>query len=147
MEKQAVYDVIHSNYRCTPEDAVALAGIQMQVDFGDHKDAVHTTGFLAFVALLCSYLVSTPAVLCFEEDVVVACRSKIHQYIPSNLLRLNSPDQWEKMIFREHAQLLGHPKHEAQVACVNVCVCAFMFMSSAFLVTMRLYVLVAGSLP
>lgn len=85
---QAVYDVIHSNYRCQPEDAVALAAIQMQVNFGDHKESVHTAGFLT---------------------------SKIHQYIPSNLLRMNTPEQWEKMIFRDHAQLTGHSKHEAQV--------------------------------
>lgn len=43
---QALWSVIESEYPCTIEDAVRLAGLQVQIVYGDHKPGSHTTGFL-----------------------------------------------------------------------------------------------------
>lgn len=43
---QALWSVIESEYPCTIEDAVRLAGLQVQIVYGDHKPGSHTAGFL-----------------------------------------------------------------------------------------------------
>lgn len=49
---QALYSVIESEYPCTVEDAVRLAGLQFQIVYGDHKLGTHVPGFLAYVIRL-----------------------------------------------------------------------------------------------
>ena len=44
--KQALQSVISSEYPCTPEDALKLAGLQFQVLYGDHSKAFHIPGFI-----------------------------------------------------------------------------------------------------
>jgi len=43
---QALYCVIESEYPCTPDDAIRLAGLQVQIVYGDHKTGTHVVGFL-----------------------------------------------------------------------------------------------------
>lgn len=45
---QAVHDVINSNYPCTAEEAVKLAGIQMYCSYGEHNPTLHQIGFLTY---------------------------------------------------------------------------------------------------
>ena len=43
---QAVHDVVSSVYTVTQEEALKLAGLQVQVVYGDHNPATHVQGFL-----------------------------------------------------------------------------------------------------
>jgi hypothetical protein len=43
---QALYSVINSEYLCSTEDAIKLAGLQMQIVYGDNKPGTFVVGFL-----------------------------------------------------------------------------------------------------
>jgi hypothetical protein len=43
---QACYSVIESEYPCTADDAIRLAGLQVQIVYGNHKTDTHIVGFL-----------------------------------------------------------------------------------------------------
>eukprot|EP00698_Gefionella_okellyi_P006140 TRINITY_DN15584_c0_g1_i1.p1 TRINITY_DN15584_c0_g1~~TRINITY_DN15584_c0_g1_i1.p1 ORF type:complete len:338 (+),score=65.91 TRINITY_DN15584_c0_g1_i1:35-1015(+) len=84
---QAVYDVINSNYPCTAEEAVKLAGIQVYCSYGDHNPSLHQVGFLT---------------------------TKIHQFIPRLLLPKHTPEEWEKLILEEHKALCTTTRSAAE---------------------------------
>jgi len=44
--KQAIYNINSSDYLCLPEQTIQLAGLQMQVVYGDFNPQIHVTGFL-----------------------------------------------------------------------------------------------------
>ncbi len=43
---QAVYNVVSSNYPCSVETAIKLAGLQLQITVGDHNPVIHRPGYL-----------------------------------------------------------------------------------------------------
>eukprot|EP00761_Pharyngomonas_kirbyi_P013343 gb/GECH01013371.1/.p1 GENE.gb/GECH01013371.1/~~gb/GECH01013371.1/.p1 ORF type:complete len:332 (+),score=63.07 gb/GECH01013371.1/:1-996(+) len=90
---QAVSEVISGNYPCDHDDAVTLAGLQMQVTFGDHNKQNHVAGFL---------------------------KDKIGRFIPEPLLKENRRlDDWEKDVFAEHARLAGLQTQDAMLSYLN----------------------------
>lgn len=48
---KALRCVNDGTYPCTPEEAIRLAGLQVQAVYGDHNDANHKLGFLTYVFL------------------------------------------------------------------------------------------------
>jgi hypothetical protein len=45
---QALASVVNADYPTSPEQAVRLAGLQVQVVYGDHNAATHVPGFLTY---------------------------------------------------------------------------------------------------
>jgi myosin-7 len=84
---QAVYSVIESEYPCSVEDAVRLAGLQVQIVYGDHKPGAHVPGFLT---------------------------QNLKQYVPKDLYSLKRPSDWESLIFKAHASNTGKSAEDAK---------------------------------
>ncbi|KAF0982090.1 hypothetical protein FDP41_011951 [Naegleria fowleri] len=90
---QAVADVRDGTYPCSQSAAIELAGLQMQVTFGDHNKKKHTAGFL---------------------------KDKIGRFIPAPLLQSNRKlEDWERDVFQEHARLIGLKKEDAMLHYLN----------------------------
>eukprot|EP01028_Stygiella_incarcerata_P001875 TRINITY_DN1347_c1_g1_i1.p1 TRINITY_DN1347_c1_g1~~TRINITY_DN1347_c1_g1_i1.p1 ORF type:complete len:364 (+),score=114.45 TRINITY_DN1347_c1_g1_i1:238-1329(+) len=85
---QAVNDVLSGRYPCSQEDAVFLAGLQMQVNFGQHDPTRQVGGFL---------------------------RGKLADYIPTGYLSSRKPEEWETDIFSEHTPLGDMSADEAKM--------------------------------
>jgi hypothetical protein len=86
---QAVADVRDGTYPCSQSAAIELAGLQMQVTFGDHNKKIHIAGFL---------------------------KDKIGRFIPAPLLQSNRKlEDWERDIFQEHGRLIGLKKEDAML--------------------------------
>jgi len=86
---QALANVINSDYPCTAEAAIKLAGLQVHIVYGDHNRQVHTQGFL------------TP---------------NLKNFVPKDLFSQKKPEQWETAIFVEHARHKGKNPDEARAA-------------------------------
>jgi len=84
---QALYNVIESEFPCSPEDAVKLAALQVQIVYGDHKTGTHVVGFLT---------------------------QNLKQYLPKDLFSTKRPPDWETLIFKVHAQIVGKTPEEAK---------------------------------
>jgi len=84
---QALYSVIESEYPCSVDDALILAGLQVQVTYGDHNPSTHVVGFLAH---------------------------NLHNFIPKQLFPLKSAKEWEALIFKAHARTTGKSADDAK---------------------------------
>lgn len=84
---QALHSVIESEYPCTPEDAITLAGLQVQVNYGDHNSGTHTVGFLTH---------------------------NLHNFVPKQLFPSRPPREWEAAIFKAHQKNIGKGADEAK---------------------------------
>ncbi len=71
---QALANVISGDYPTSPEQSVKLAGLQVQVVYGDHNTSVHVAGFLMYV--------HTPPFFFHHEEY-------IHFPILRNLFKIN----------------------------------------------------------
>eukprot|EP01090_Pellita_catalonica_P004048 TRINITY_DN1386_c0_g1_i1.p1 TRINITY_DN1386_c0_g1~~TRINITY_DN1386_c0_g1_i1.p1 ORF type:complete len:318 (+),score=44.57 TRINITY_DN1386_c0_g1_i1:175-1128(+) len=91
---QAVHNVVHSIYRCTAEEAIKLAGLQVHIVYGDHNSKIHVPGFLPVHGL--------------------------KNFIPKDLYSSKRPAEWETYIFKEHGKHKGRSKEEAQTMYLNV---------------------------
>lgn len=90
---QALYNVNESEYPCTPEDAVKLAGLQMQITYGDHKTGTHVVGFLV---------------------------QNLRQFVPKDLYALKRPNEWEAAIFKAHAGNIGKSAEDAKTEYLDI---------------------------
>jgi len=90
---QALYSVIESEYPCTPEDAVKLAGLQVQIVYGDHKTGTHVVGFLT---------------------------QNLKQYLPKDIFGSKRPTEWEALIFKAHAQYSGKSAEDAKTEYLEI---------------------------
>lgn len=93
---QAVHDVITSVYNVTQEEALKLAGLQVQVVYGDHNPTTHIPGFLTN-----------------NKD--------LHNFVPVELFPQRKPAAWEEAILKEHAKHRGVHPDEARSLYLNVC--------------------------
>lgn len=93
---QAVHDVITSVYNVTQEEALKLAGLQVQVVYGDHNPATHVPGFLTN-----------------NKD--------IQNFVPTELFAQRKPIAWEEAILKEHAKHKGVHPDEARSLYLNIC--------------------------
>jgi len=84
---QALYSVIESEYPCVVDDALTLAGLQVQVTYGDHNPTTHVVGFLAH---------------------------NLHNFVPKALMPLKPPKEWEALIFKAHAKDMGKSADDAK---------------------------------
>jgi len=89
---QALHSVIESEYTCSMEDAIKLAGLQVQIVYGDHKSATHVTGFLT---------------------------ANLKQFIPKDLFGQKKQD-WETLIFKAHANNIGKSEDEAKTEYLDI---------------------------
>jgi len=90
---QALYNVIESEYPCTVEDSIRLAALQVQVVYGDHKAGTHVVGFLT---------------------------QNLKQYVPKELFGTKRPSDWESLIFKAHAQLVGKTAEDAKADYLDI---------------------------
>ncbi|KAJ1537229.1 Krev interaction trapped protein 1 [Nowakowskiella sp. JEL0078] len=79
---EAKHNVLIGRYVCTPNDAVTLAALQLQSSQGDLNTNRHKAGFMS------------------KENILA-------QYIPSQLLKIMRPDEWESLIFTEYSKYTG----------------------------------------
>ncbi|TPX43817.1 hypothetical protein SeMB42_g04568 [Synchytrium endobioticum] len=79
---EAKENVIAGRYPCTTSDAVTLAGIRMQIIYGDHDGRKHGPGF-------------------------ITSAGSLQNMIPSPLLPRMQPEEWESLILKEHQKYNG----------------------------------------
>lgn len=84
---QALYSVIESEYPCTVEDALTLAGLQVQVTYGDHNPTTHIVGFLTH---------------------------NLANFIPKQLIQQKPAKEWEALIFKAHSRNTGKSADDAK---------------------------------
>eukprot|EP01095_Lingulamoeba_sp_RSL-Kostka_P011736 TRINITY_DN454_c3_g1_i1.p1 TRINITY_DN454_c3_g1~~TRINITY_DN454_c3_g1_i1.p1 ORF type:complete len:228 (-),score=80.01 TRINITY_DN454_c3_g1_i1:328-1011(-) len=85
--KQALNSIVTSEYPCTIEDAIRLAGLQFQVLYGNHNNAFHVAGFLL---------------------------PNINDFVPKQLFAQKRAQEWETLILKEHETLLGRSQEDAK---------------------------------
>jgi len=90
---QALHSVIESEYPCSVEDAIKLAGLQVQIVYGDHKSGNHTVGFLS---------------------------ANLKQFVPKDLFSQKKPNDWEGLIFKAHATNTGKSEEEAKTEYLDI---------------------------
>jgi hypothetical protein len=83
---QARKSVIDSEYPVSAEDAIRLAGLQMQQTYGDHNPSTHTSGFLT---------------------------KSVKALVPSNLFASKKAGDWDGVILKEHQKHVGKSEEEA----------------------------------
>lgn len=93
---QAVASVISSEYPSTPEEAVRLAGLQMQVVYGDHNPTSHSAGFLL---------------------------KNLKEYVPKDLIATKKPAEWEAAILKAHTVLIGKNAEDAKTEYLDIVKC------------------------
>lgn len=84
---QALHSVIESEYPCSVEDAIKLAGLQVQIVYGDHKGSTHVVGFLS---------------------------ANLKQFVPKDLFGQKKANDWEALIFKVHASNSGKNEEDAK---------------------------------
>jgi len=90
---QALASVVNADYPTSPEQAVRLAGLQVQVVYGDHNASTHVPGFLT---------------------------TNLKDYIPKTLFPTKKPAEWESIIFAEHAKHKGKSADEAKLGYLSL---------------------------
>lgn len=75
---QLVYNVITGIYPVTIDEAISLAALQVQANFGSHKPTVHKAGYL---------------------------KTALRGLIPGSLFERKTPEEWEAIILNRHANL------------------------------------------
>jgi len=101
---QALYSVIESEYPCSQEESIKLAGLQLQITYGDHKPATHNVGFLT---------------------------QNLKKFIPTDLFSKQKPTEWEAMIFKAHASNTGKTEDESKTEYLDI-VKQFPFYGTTF---------------
>lgn len=84
---QALYSVITSEFPCSVDEAIKLAGLQVQIVYGDHKPGSHVPGFLT---------------------------QNLKQFIPRDLFSTKKPLEWEAAIFGQHKENSGKSSEDAK---------------------------------
>jgi hypothetical protein len=110
---QAVHDVVTSVYNVTQEEALKLAGLQVQVVYGDHNQTTHIPGFLTN-----------------NKD--------IQNFVPSELFPQRKPAAWEEAILKEHAKHRGVHPDEARSLYLNICRAFPLYGETSFVLVLLL---------
>jgi len=92
---QALANVIESVYVSTVEEALRLAGLQMQATYKDHNSS-HTAGFLT-------------------------ANNQLKKFIPKMHYSTKKPNEWEALIFKEHQKHQGMQVEEAKLEYIKIC--------------------------
>jgi len=90
---QALHSVIESEYPCSMEDALKLAGLQVLIVYGDHKPGTHTVGFLS---------------------------ANLKQFVPKDIFNTKRPTEWETLIFKTHAANSGKSEEDAKTEYLDI---------------------------
>jgi len=90
---QALHSVIESEYPSSVEDAIKLAGLQVQIVYGDHKPSTHVIGFLS---------------------------ANLKQFVPKDLFGLKKPNEWETLIFKTHSLNTGKSEEDAKTEYLDI---------------------------
>jgi len=90
---QALHSVIESEYPCSVEDAIKLAGLQVQITYGDHKPGNHVVGFLT---------------------------ANLKQFVPKDLFSQKKPSDWEALLFKAHAANSGKTEEDAKTEYLDI---------------------------
>lgn len=90
---QALHSVIESEYMCTMDDAITLAGLQLQVNYADHNSNTHVVGFLSH---------------------------NLKNFIPKAMYPLKRPNEWEPLIFKAHAKHVGKSQDAAKTEYLEI---------------------------
>lgn len=93
--KQALNSVIVSDYPCTPEEAIRLAGLEMQVVYSDHNPSIHTANFLT-------------------------TNNSLKNFVPKQLAPLKKPAEWESLVLRQHAANRGKSQEDAKTEYLEI---------------------------
>jgi hypothetical protein len=100
---QACHDVVGSRYPCNEQDAITLAALQVQEEYGDHpgvgqattdNDTPNGGG-----GTECKYL-----------------KGKLHKYLNARTLEVQDPDELEQSVLRLYAKLHGYTQAEARLS-------------------------------
>jgi len=76
--KQAHNCIINSDYPCEVPNALYLAGLQMQIVYGDYNICIHVQGFLT-------------------------TNDSLKNFVPKNLYPTKKPNEWEALILKQHS--------------------------------------------
>eukprot|EP01101_Sappina_pedata_P013173 TRINITY_DN9454_c0_g1_i1.p1 TRINITY_DN9454_c0_g1~~TRINITY_DN9454_c0_g1_i1.p1 ORF type:complete len:362 (-),score=112.57 TRINITY_DN9454_c0_g1_i1:124-1095(-) len=87
--KQANFDIISSDYVCTVEQAIQLAGLQMQIAYGDCVAQTHTNGFLT-------------------------TNDSLKNFVPKTLFPQRKAHEWESVILKQHSLNKGMSQDDAK---------------------------------
>jgi len=90
---QALHSVIESEYPCSVEDAIKLAGLQVQITYGDHKPGTHVVGFLS---------------------------ANLKQFVPKDLYPTKKPNEWESLIFKAHGLNTSKSEEDAKTEYLDI---------------------------
>jgi len=90
---QALHSVIESEYPCSIEEALQLAGIQVYVTYGEHNINTHVVGFL---------------------------NNNLKDFVPKQLMPLKRASEWETLIFKQHAKIKGKSREDAQAEYLDI---------------------------
>jgi len=90
---QALHSMIESEYTCSTEDAIILAGLQVQVNYSDHNSNTHVVGFLSH---------------------------NLKNFIPKQWLPFKRPNEWEPLIFKQHAKHIGKTQDAAKTEYLEI---------------------------
>eukprot|EP01098_Paradermamoeba_levis_P004199 TRINITY_DN1815_c0_g1_i2.p1 TRINITY_DN1815_c0_g1~~TRINITY_DN1815_c0_g1_i2.p1 ORF type:complete len:336 (-),score=94.72 TRINITY_DN1815_c0_g1_i2:92-1099(-) len=84
---QAVSNVIDSVYICSVEEAIKLAGLKMQITYGDHNPATQQVGFLS---------------------------QEIKKFVPRHVINSKKLPDWESQVIKEHGKVKGKTGENAK---------------------------------
>jgi len=90
---QALHSVIESEYPSSVDEALQLAGLQVQVTYGEHNPNTHVVGFL---------------------------NNNLKDFVPKQLMPMKRPNEWEALIFKQHAKNKGKSKEGAQTEYLGI---------------------------
>lgn len=90
---QALYSVVESEYPCSIDDSIRLAGLQVQIVYGDHKPTSHMVGFLT---------------------------QNLKQFVPKDLFPQKRPQEWEQSIFKAHEKNIGKSAEDAKTEYLDI---------------------------
>lgn len=94
---QARHDVLASRFPVNGSDVLELAGVQMQIDFGDYDESARAPGYL-------------------ERHNI------LDQYVPGQMLeqKLHTAAEWEREIFPHYAEHVGKSHEQALRTYLNL---------------------------
>jgi len=90
---QALHSVIESEYPCSVDECLQLAGLQVYVTYGEHNAQTHVVGFL---------------------------NNNLKDFVPKQLLPLKKPSEWEALIFKQHSKIKGKTQEDAQAEYLEI---------------------------
>jgi len=87
--KQALANVNSSDYLCTIEQTIQLAGLQMQIVYGDYNPSIHVTGFLT-------------------------TNDSLKNFVPKLFFPQKKAHDWEQLILKQHSNHKGMSAEDAK---------------------------------